>query len=90
VYAWVRRTRLAKPLQSETRCHGRLVGHGRIMSPVARPLRDAETGEGLQTERRPHIDNAEGRVGAARHLLPTPRTVASATPFRSFQVWRST
>ena len=42
---------------------------GRIMSAVRGPLGDDEAGETLQTERRAHVENAEGRVGAARDLL---------------------
>ena len=49
--------------------HGGLMRLRRIVSAVRGPLGDDETGEALQTERRAHVENAEGGVGAARDLL---------------------
>src|SRR5688500_19027046 len=65
----------AKNTPSEMSCKPRPAampawwGHGGIISPVGRPLGDDETGEGLQTERGAHVEDAERGFGTARDLL---------------------
>jgi hypothetical protein len=56
-------------LQTEADGHGGLMRLGRVAPSVGRPQGDDEAREALQAERGAHVEDAEGGVGAAGHLL---------------------
>jgi hypothetical protein len=56
-------------LQHEAEAKRGLVGLGRVVAVFGRPQGDDEAGEALQAEGGAHVEDAEGGVGAARHLL---------------------
>ncbi len=56
-------------LQHQVEAERGLVGLGRVASAVGRPQGDDEAREALQAEGRPHVEDAQGGVGAAGHLL---------------------
>ena len=56
-------------LQHEVEAERGLVGLGRVVPVFCRPQGDDEAGEALQAEGSAHVEDTEGGVGAARHLL---------------------
>jgi hypothetical protein len=64
-------------LQAEAGGQGGLIRFGRVTSAVTLPQGDNEAREALQAEGRAHVEDAEGGVGAAGHLLGELRTVVA-------------